>query len=928
MGEVYRAHDTRLDRDVALKVLTAQLSDAPGARERFQREARAVAALSHPNICTIHDVGVAADGHTFLVMELLQGETVQQRLQRGPLDIDGVFETGIALADALASAHAAGIVHRDIKPANIILTERGPKILDFGVAKAGLLPDVDPSADTTMTQGPLLTEPGSAVGTVAYMSPEQLRGEPLDARSDLFSFGLVLYEMATGRRAFSGATSAVVGAAILHEHPPPPRELRPAVPERFGDIVLKCMEKDRALRYQRASDIHTDLQRLKRDLQSGADTSVAPARKRPFTRWAIAGLSVATALVIAAGGYLTYRRTPTLTDTDTVVLADIVNRTGDPIFDDTLRHGLAVQLEQSPFLSLLSEERIRNTLLMMKQRPDARLTPDIAQDVCVRTASTAVLDGSIASLGSQYVLSLRARVCSTGDILDDEQVQAARKEDVLAAIGQLATGFRTRAGESLATVRKYSMRLEETTTPSLEALQAYTVGVQAAMTTASPTATSLFKRAIELDPDFAMAHARLGIGYSVLGESALAREHTLKAYRLRSRANDRERFFIDTMYDRQVTGNMQREQQTLESWMQTYPRDAYPLGLLGGFATTSTGNYELSVEVSDKAIALDPALSPPYASKARSYLHLGRFADAEAALKQANDRGLAYPTFLFTPYMIAIARDDPAAMTRATVEARRQPGARAIEDSLLHLEALWLARSGRLQEAVRTARTAVEVAKAAGQAERAAMFDAALAIWQAFYGNTSAARQSAEESLRLGRGRDVDYAAAFALSVAGDRQRARALADDLARDFPEDTSVQMKYLPTLRALFALSAAQPAAAIQELQSSSRFDLALGGLGFNAHVGALHQVYVRGTAYLTGHQAVQAAAEFQKILDHRTLVLADPVDAMARLQLARALTEAGDTVKAKAAYEDLLRLWKDADADMPLLKRAQAEYASLR
>ena len=929
MGEVYRARDTRLKRDVALKVLTTRLAEAPGGRERFHREARSVAALSHPNICTIHDVGETADGRAFLVMELLQGETLQERLGRGPLDAGDLLEMGTVLADALDCAHRAGILHRDIKPANIFVTARGAKILDFGLAKATLAPGADPAMETTLSHGPLLTDPGNAVGTLAYMSPEQLRGEGLDTRTDLFSLGLVLYEMATGRRAFDGATTAVIAAAILHLQPSAPSEKRPNLPGGLDHVVLKAIEKDRGLRYQHASEIRADLRRLQRD----SDSARTVAGTQPPARAGAAGRGTWTAAAVAAvaavllAGYLLLNRKPPLTDKDTIVLADFVNRTGDAVFDETLRQGLAVQLSQSPFLSLVPDERIRKTLTLMNRPTDAKLSPEIARDLCARTASALVLEGSIASLGSQYVLGLRSTSCATGDIFDNQQEEAARKEDVLGALSRMASRFRTRAGESLATIRQHSVPLEEATTSSPEALQAYTAGVRMSMSSSMPSALPLFTRAITLDPEFASAYAKLGIMYSTMGESALSRENTVKSYQLRGRVSDRERFYIMTMYDRQVTGNLEREQQTLEAWAQTYPRDPNPHGLLGGFATTSTGRYQLSVDASDKALALDPDLAPAYASKALSLMFLGRLAEAEATARVADERGAVYPELVLVPYLAMVARDDADGMARAEKQVKAHLASKYVEDKLSHIGSLTLARTGRLQAARALARTAVDLAVQAGKRERAATFAAAVAVWEAFHGNSSAGKQAAAAALGLAKGRDVEYAAAFALAVAGDAPQARALAEGLARNFPEDTSVRFMYLPTLRALLALKASQPAAAIRELEVASRFDLALGGLGFNAEYGALYPVYVRGLAHAAARQPREAASEFQKILDHRSIVLGDPVDAMARLQLARAFVLMGDTLRARTAYEDLLRLWKAADSDIPLLEQAKAEYAAV-
>jgi tetratricopeptide (TPR) repeat protein len=560
----------------------------------------------------------------------------------------------------------------------------------------------------------------------------------------------------------------------------------------------------------------------------------------------------------------------------------------------------------------------------MNQPADARLTPELARGVCARTASAAVLEGSIAMLGSQYVLGLRAKNCSTGDILADEQAQAARKEEVLDALSQIASRFRTRVGESLAIIEKHSMPLEEATTPSLEAWKAFSIASRVYYSSDAAAALPLFERAVAIDPDFAIAHARLGIHYSNVGEWALARQSTLKAYRLRDRVSDIERFWIDTFYDRHVTGNLEREQQTMESWARAYPRDPVPLGLLSGLATISTGRYELSIAAADKALALDPDRGPTLSSKAFSQLSLNRLADAEITIRRATELKLEFEETPLVRYFIAFLRGDVEGMTRNAALAREKP---STEDMMAHVDALALARSARLQDAARSSAVAVDIALRSGRRERAALFDAATAVSEAFYGNAAAARQKAATALDVARGRDVDYAAAFALILAGDVARSRALADDLAKDFPEDTSVQYLYLPTLRALFSLNAHDPAAAIQSLQAATRYDLALGGIGSFGRFGGLYPIYVRGLAYLAARRPTAATAEFQRILDHRSIVLVDPMDAMARLQLARALVLSGDRVKAKTAYNDLLTLWKNAEPDSPVLKQARAEYARL-
>ena len=505
MGEVYKARDTRLDRDVAIKVLPAALTGEAAARARFLREARAAASLQHPNICTLHDVGETGDGRVFLVMELLHGGTALQRVAQGPLGLAALVDAGIALADALETAHAAGIVHRDIKPANVVLTARGPKILDFGVAQ--IRSAAPASSAHTALPDPQLTSPGTAVGTVAYMSPEQLQGEALDARSDLFSLGLVLFELATGRPAFTGGTSSAIAAAILHHAPATPSTLRPGLSTRIDDVILKALEKDRGLRYQSAAEIRADLQRLKRDSDAVAVT--VPPTSRPaagrLRRWtALAAAASLFAAGIAVWAVYARRPAPLLTDTATLVLADFVNTTGDPVFDDTLRQGLAVQLQQSPFLSLVSDQRIRETLRLMGHAADAPLSREAAREACERIGGGAMLEGSIASLGTQYVLGLRAERCGSGDVLAEEQVQAADKEDVLDALSRAASAFRTRVGESLSTIEQHNRPLEEASTPSLDALKAFSAAVAS---NTRQDAVPLYQRAIEIDPGFALAHA-------------------------------------------------------------------------------------------------------------------------------------------------------------------------------------------------------------------------------------------------------------------------------------------------------------------------------------------------------------------------------------------------------------------------------------
>jgi eukaryotic-like serine/threonine-protein kinase len=922
MGEVYRAHDERLQRDVAIKVLAARFTAMDQARERFQREARAVAALQHPNICAIYDVGQTTDGDVFLVMELLHGETLQQRVARSPLEVSLIVDVGIGLAEGLAAAHQAGVVHRDIKPANIILTDRGPKILDFGLAKS-VLPD---EADLTATApvGALLTEPGITIGTAAYMSPEQLRGEGLDARSDLFSFGLVLYEMMTGGRAFAGATGAIIAGAILHDTPTPPRVVRPDLPERLDAIVLKLLEKDRRLRYQHADDVGRDLQRVRRDGEAdGIESQRSPVSRQ--ARWKVRAAYAAILLLgVAGAGYSLFTRPHALTAKDTLVLADFVNSTGDPVFDGTLRQGLSVQLGQSPVLNLLSEQRIQRTLALMGQPADARLTMQVAGEVCQRTGSTAVLDGSIANLGTQYVLALRATNCRTGEVVDQQQIQAARKEDVLNAMSRMASSFRKRVGESLATLQTHDTPLEEATTPSLEALKAFSAASKV-LTAATdlPTAVLLFKRAIEIDPKFASAHASLGLTYELLGQTALSAESTRRAYELKDRATDQERFFITTSYDLQVTGNLERALETAELWTRTYPSDLHPYGFLGGFLYPTFGRFDKGVEVGKKMVEIDPDFPIGYLQLGFNYQFANRLSEAEDTFRRAAQRGLELPEIAIQRYDIAFLRGDQSTMRRELGLAR---GKTEAEDMFTAREGFVLAYGGHLREADARSRRAADLAEQNRQPFRVAVWTVGSALRDAFVGSRASAVKNGLEALNRSTDRDVEYGVAFAMALAGESSRASALSNDLERRFPEDTSVRATYLPTVRALLALNVGNPAAALTMLHDA-RYELGTPLCSAPGFFGILYPVYVRGLAYLAGHQGLQAAAEFQKILDHQTTVVSDPIGVLAHLQLARAFGQTGDTANARRAYKEFLALWKDADADIPILDEARGEYATL-
>jgi serine/threonine protein kinase/predicted Zn-dependent protease len=957
MGEVFLAEDLKLGRKVALKLLSEEYTSNRDRLHRFEQEACAASSLNHPNILTIYEVGAEADRH-YIATEFIDGVTLRSRILDQSLEISEILDIAIQIASALDEAHSANIVHRDIKPENIMIRRNGyVKLLDFGLAKLTERTvdrsTLDAEASTRVY---VQTDVGVVMGTSHYMSPEQTRGLPVDARTDIWSLGIVMYEMTAGKPPFMGDTSTDVLVAITQKEPQPLGRFSSDVPAELEWIITKALRKDREERYQTAKELLTDLRRLKQRLefenelersvspdtlagrttisdhgavhtsvkpqtlataesvphQSSAEYIVSEIRKRKRGVGIIAGLFI-VAMSVAVFFY--FNRAQALTDKDTILLADFVNTTGETVFDGTLKQALAVNMGQTPFLNILPDERVRQTLRFMGRSPDERITRDVGIEICQRQGIKALLLGSITSLGSHYVLSLEAINAQTGDSLARDQIEAESKEQVLSALSTCAWRLREKLGESLSMMKQFAVPIEQATTSSLEGLKAYATGNELRAKGRIMDSSAFYKRAIELDPNFAMAHARLAVYHGNLGELEKAAEYALRAYDLRDRVSELERYYIIEKYHNYVTGDIDKAIETLRAWAKTYPNDYIPHNNLA-LKYSFIGQHEDALKEQLEAVRLDPRNVTARGNIVDGFMRAGRYDEAVQALKELEALSPDSDTLHFYKYLLAFARND-AATVQQEIEWSR---GKNMEGDFVTTEAFKAAVFGNLKRANELVGQSVAFFNKQGRQENASQVLTNMSTVQASLDQCKAALASAAQGLAINRGRVSLTSAASTYAICGDPNRAQSLVDELLKSYPTDTAIVSITVPAIKAQIERNKGRRTEALQLLESIRRYDLGtVAGFGNN---------YLRGLILLEESRPEEAAKEFQRIIDARNLDLYSQFYPLAQLGLARSLAKSGDVAKSRITYQNFFAIWKDANQDLSLYQQAQKEYEALK